>query len=62
MAQEHQTTTLVAVFDDFRAAWAASSGRSAHYADSQQNEGGFTGWFHRVFRTAIRTPKRSRRL
>jgi hypothetical protein len=51
MAQEHQTTPFIAVFEDFRAAWAASSGRSAGYTDSRQNEGGFKGWFYRIFGT-----------
>jgi hypothetical protein len=50
MAQEHQTTTFATVFEDFRAAWAAGSGKSTVYPDSQQ-KGGFTGWFHRVFGT-----------
>jgi hypothetical protein len=51
MAQEHQTTPFVAVFEDFRAAWAAGSGRSTGYTVSRQNEGGFIGWFHRMFGT-----------
>jgi uncharacterized protein (TIGR02271 family) len=76
MAQESDTTTLVAVFDDYAAAQQASReltnagvqqdniqiqsnlktgaagyGGSSEYREPEHNEGGLTGWFHRMFGT-----------